>query len=80
MRTLILGITSVGLLSTGCALDRRGESATSQTANSIATHSQQLAEAASVSEDLQRRTSQMEEVLAYQGERSEVANLANDLL
>jgi TolA-binding protein len=72
MRVLILGITAASLLGTGCVVDKRGESATSQSSEAIATHSQQLSEAASVTEELNRRTSQMEEVLAYQGERSEV--------
>ncbi len=72
MRSLILSIAAASFLTTGCAIDRRGESATSQSADAIAVHAQQLLDSAEVAEDLSRRTSQMEEVLAYQGERSEV--------
>ena len=72
MRHFIIVSAATSLLATGCIVDKRGESETSQSTDAIAAHSQQLAEAASVRVELQRRTSQMEEVLAYQGERSEV--------
>ena len=65
------------LLGSGCVLDRTGQSITSQAQRELAIQSSRMDEQGRLSEELERRVEQAEEVIRYRGQRDarELENL-----
>jgi TolA-binding protein len=73
--SLVLSLTL--LLGSGCVLDRTGQSITSQAQRELAIQSSRMDEQGRLSEELERRVEQAEEVIRYRGQRDarELENL-----